>query len=127
MEKVNAVLTQLASAFDTINAPKSKISKHSLMQDKINKYTKNDSIEISHSSESSSPFKIVRPWNYSDYKYRVMTFSKTANWFAKPSIISPLVCARFGWVNHSADLLYCHVCSKSIRHDGTLFLYPTIL
>ena len=124
MEKVDAALTQLASAFESTASKTTSSSKHSIMQEKINKYTAKDSDEIPRSSskELLSPFSIARPWNYTDYKYRVMTFSKTANWFSKPSIISPLICARFGWVNSAVDVLYCHACSKSIRHDGKSLL-----
>ena len=126
MDKVDAALTQLANAFET--KPKTtSSSKHSLMQEKINKYTAKDKDnEMANLSSSKDEFSFsttARPWSYTDYKYRVMTFSKTANWFCKPNAISPLVCARFGWVNNnSVDVLYCHSCSRSIRHDGKVSL-----
>merc|ERR1719440_1372214 len=42
--------------------------------------------------------KLVRPWNYSDFLERLSTFT-SMTWFAKPTLVSALECARCGWVN----------------------------
>jgi C3HC zinc finger-like len=56
-----------------------------------------------------SHHKSFRPWNKSDFLDRVQTFS-TSSWFAKPLCISPLQCARFGWVNVDFDMIECPAC-----------------
>jgi len=57
--------------------------------------------------------QVARPWSFDDYCRRVKTFS-LSTWFAKPSCVDPLECARFGWVNCSADMLECEVCKNRI-------------
>ncbi len=52
------------------------------------------------SSATPAPAAAVndcRPWDRDAYAQRVATFTVTG-WFGKPKSISPLVCARFGWI-----------------------------
>lgn len=41
-----------------------------------------------------------------------LTVAKIYNWFAKPLWLSPLVCARYGWINKEKDLLQCTSCKN---------------
>lgn len=52
---------------------------------------------------------------------------KSSTWFAKPSIISPLCCARYGWINISSDTLKCVSCNKEITHERGLAPTPNML
>eukprot|EP01104_Vermistella_antarctica_P009463 TRINITY_DN243_c1_g1_i1.p1 TRINITY_DN243_c1_g1~~TRINITY_DN243_c1_g1_i1.p1 ORF type:complete len:529 (+),score=88.65 TRINITY_DN243_c1_g1_i1:322-1908(+) len=54
-----------------------------------------------------------RPWDESDYHRRLSTF-RVWSWFAKPSQVGPLVCARQGWCNSGVNRLQCEVCRNSI-------------
>lgn len=47
------------------------------------------------------------------YLKRLATFRPTT-FFAKPELISPIVCARLGWINTSIDLLACETCQASL-------------
>ena len=58
----------------------------------------------------------VRPWCHEDFLARLRTFQLAAAWFAKPSTISALECARHGWCNNGIDELKCHSCGISIFH-----------
>ncbi len=60
---------------------------------------------------------IARPWSYEDFIERSLTFSKTMTWFAKPSLINPLICSLHGWTNKSVDTLHCIHCSKHLIHE----------
>ena len=42
---------------------------------------------------------------------RVHTF-KSSTWFAKPSWLSPIICACYGWVNVDVDVLHCVGCQS---------------
>ena len=42
---------------------------------------------------------------------RVHSF-KSSSWFAKPCWLSPIVCARYGWINIDIDLLHCVGCQS---------------
>ncbi|XP_072038261.1 zinc finger C3HC-type protein 1-like [Amphiura filiformis] len=57
-----------------------------------------------------------RPLSQDDFFHRVETF-KIFTWFAKPSRLSPLVCARYGWENIESDSLKCVSC-KEILYAG---------
>ena len=59
----------------------------------------------------------VRPWSREDYVSRLLSFKHSAAWFAKPTIISPLQCARHGWCNGSINQLHCISCSAKLLHD----------
>jgi hypothetical protein len=59
---------------------------------------------------------------YYYYYYRNITSLRTykpATWFAKPDIISPLECARHGWVNDGMDLIKCNVCGEKLSFKYT--------
>lgn len=59
--------------------------------------------------------KMIRPWNYSDFLERLSTFT-SMRWFAKPSSISALECARCGWTNEGTDMLACSFCKVQLWH-----------
>ena len=59
--------------------------------------------------------RLVRPWNYSDFLERLSSFT-SMSWFAKPSLISALECARCGWVNDGQDKLTCTFCKVQLWH-----------
>ncbi|CAM1328957.1 Uncharacterised protein PB.8751, partial [Pycnogonum litorale] len=55
--------------------------------------------------------------SWSDFSYRVSTFCKPNNifaWFMKPPELSPIQCARYGWILHSDDAIRCITCQKMI-------------
>ncbi|XP_048729305.2 protein starmaker-like [Ostrea edulis] len=52
-------------------------------------------------------------WNKDAFFQRVQTFSITT-WFGKPSELSPLQCAKYGWINSESDMLQCVVCRAVI-------------
>ncbi|KAK1279753.1 hypothetical protein QJS04_geneDACA002885 [Acorus gramineus] len=47
---------------------------------------------------------LCRPWERQDLMKRLATF-KSMTWFAKPKVISPVNCARRGWVNVEMDII----------------------
>mmetsp|Transcript_29253 Transcript_29253/g.57453 ORF Transcript_29253/g.57453 Transcript_29253/m.57453 type:complete len:392 (-) Transcript_29253:254-1429(-) len=53
------------------------------------------------------------PWDKTAFAARCKTFV-SSRWFAKPEAISPLQCARFGWVNTGVDQIGCPSCHKTI-------------
>ena len=59
--------------------------------------------------------KLVRPWNYSDFLERLSTFT-SMTWFAKPTLVSALECARCRWVNEGQDKLTCVFCQVQLWH-----------
>ncbi|GER38623.1 C3HC zinc finger-like [Striga asiatica] len=50
-----------------------------------------------------------RPWDRDDFFRRLSTF-KSTTWFAKPQVVSPLECARRGWINIDMDTIACASC-----------------
>jgi hypothetical protein len=62
-----------------------------------------------------------RPLNLTDYRNRLETFCGPW-WFNMPLGISPIQCARRGWVNIGQDTLECRCCSEQLvvtsRGDG---------
>ncbi|XP_051147816.1 uncharacterized protein LOC127262976 [Andrographis paniculata] len=54
-----------------------------------------------------------RPWDRNDLFRRLATF-KSMTWFAKPQVVSPLECARRGWVNIDADTISCTSCDARL-------------
>lgn len=65
----------------------------------------------------------ARPWSRDDFLARVSTFSP-ARWFAKPSLLSPLQCARFGWVNTGSNLVKCTQCNSTLAFADLSSLLP---
>lgn len=59
----------------------------------------------------------IRPWNYHDFLYRLASFSSVGKWFSKPDLISPIECARHGWINSDLNVLQCSHCLDSLTHD----------
>ena len=55
-----------------------------------------------------------RVWDRGDLFHRLASF-KAATWFCKPEAISPVECARRGWVNTAPDLLTCEVRRRATR------------
>lgn len=53
--------------------------------------------------------KRCRPWDKIDFDARINTFTRQL-WFAKPAVISPAVCASFGFINTQTDILQCPLC-----------------
>ncbi len=43
-----------------------------------------------------------------------LTPNQSAKWFAKPGFLSPLVCARYGWINVERDILQCVTCKAHV-------------
>jgi hypothetical protein len=54
-----------------------------------------------------------RPWSRRDFLSRVESYSPI-KWFSKSPALSPLVCARFGWICVGADSLQCVSCEASV-------------
>jgi hypothetical protein len=67
------------------------------------------------STSTASDLGKCRPWSRGDYFARVKTF-KPSYWFAPPSQLSPMVCARFGWVCVGTDALACRSCDRRITY-----------
>ncbi|CAA0818406.1 C3HC zinc finger-like [Striga hermonthica] len=61
-----------------------------------------------------------RPWDRDDFFRRLSTF-KSTTWFAKPQVVSPLECARRGWINIDMDTIACASCDARI-----LFSTPSV-
>lgn len=56
---------------------------------------------------------MAQPWNREQLVQRAATF-RVSWWFAKPVALSPLQCARFGWINCGPDLLRCECCEQRL-------------
>ena len=115
MERVDSALNKLSEAVNlTTNVNKyRRIS----LEEKVKLYSRED---------EPKDLIIVRPWSYDDYLLRLKLFVKTMNWFAKPSLISPLECCRYGWVNCGIDTLYCDSCHNTIKHEGKVYIHPKL-
>ena len=70
---------------------------------------------LNNNSEGKFDQKLVRPWNYSDFLDRLSSFT-SMTWFAKPTLISALECARCGWINDVQDKLTCRFCKVQLWH-----------
>ena len=56
-----------------------------------------------------------RPWSREDLIARATTY-EVSKWFLKDSLLSPLQCARFGWVREGpANSILCRWCKASIQ------------
>ncbi|KAL6842518.1 hypothetical protein ACP4OV_027362 [Aristida adscensionis] len=60
-----------------------------------------------------SPPPPCRPWDRADLMRRLGTF-KAMTWFAKPKVISPVNCARRGWINIEPDVITCEACGARL-------------
>ncbi|KAF0898565.1 hypothetical protein E2562_008152 [Oryza meyeriana var. granulata] len=60
-----------------------------------------------------SPPPPCRPWDRADLMRRLATF-KAMTWFAKPKVISPVNCARRGWINIEPDVITCEACEARL-------------
>ncbi|KAG9450071.1 hypothetical protein H6P81_010036 [Aristolochia fimbriata] len=56
---------------------------------------------------------ICRPWDRGDLMRRLSMF-KSMTWFAKPKVVSPVNCARRGWVNVDIDTISCEACGARL-------------
>ncbi|XP_073144273.1 uncharacterized protein [Henckelia pumila] len=65
---------------------------------------------ISAGSDQASP---CRPWDRDDLFQRLLTF-KSMTWFAKPQVVSPVNCARRGWINVDIDTIACKSCGTRL-------------
>ncbi|GAB4813057.1 hypothetical protein N2152v2_000103 [Parachlorella kessleri] len=54
-----------------------------------------------------------RLWDRGDLFRRLQTY-KPATWFCKPDTISPVECARRGWLNTGPDMLSCEFCKAKV-------------
>lgn len=54
-----------------------------------------------------------RPWDRSDLMRRLATF-KAMSWFGKPKAVSPVNCARRGWINVEMDVICCEACGARL-------------
>ncbi|KAK6148672.1 hypothetical protein DH2020_019584 [Rehmannia glutinosa] len=64
-------------------------------------------------SATSAQAPLCRPWDRDDLFRRLSTF-KSMTWFAKPQVVSPLECARRGWVNVDMDTIACASCDARL-------------
>jgi hypothetical protein len=88
--------------------------------------TKMKTMELKYTEEAlnvnTAPGNVMlcRPWSYEDYVVRVLSFRNTSCWFAKPSCVSPMECALYGWSCNTScrDSLVCTACSVSLHHDS---------
>ncbi|KAL7099085.1 hypothetical protein ACP275_09G059700 [Erythranthe tilingii] len=68
---------------------------------------------VQESGISSAQGPLCRPWDRDDLLRRLSTF-KSMSWFAKPQVVSPLECARRGWVNVDMDTIACASCDSRL-------------
>eukprot|EP00927_Polykrikos_kofoidii_P067221 TRINITY_DN62734_c0_g1_i1.p1 TRINITY_DN62734_c0_g1~~TRINITY_DN62734_c0_g1_i1.p1 ORF type:complete len:384 (+),score=58.43 TRINITY_DN62734_c0_g1_i1:52-1203(+) len=59
-------------------------------------------------------FQRCRPQSLSDYTLRLRTFV-VPQWFNRPLAISPIKCARRGWINTAEDIVECRLCRSYIE------------
>jgi hypothetical protein len=57
-----------------------------------------------------------RPWSRADFMKRLESY-KVSTWFDKPEALSPVVCARWGWINEQTDQLHCTTCQARLIID----------
>ncbi|KZV21716.1 hypothetical protein F511_02874 [Dorcoceras hygrometricum] len=63
-----------------------------------------ESESSSSATAASSQASPCRPWDRNDLFQRLSTF-KSMTWFAKPQVVSPVNCARRGWINVDIDII----------------------
>lgn len=71
--------------------------------------------EVDEALDMAGKTTTCRPWSRQDFVERLQSYS-SGTWFAKPEIISPMVCARHGWLNVSMDTLRCVSCAQKVSH-----------
>lgn len=64
---------------------------------------------LSPSERNETQYTIGRPWDRGELYMRLQTF-KSMTWFAKPTSIGAVECARRGWENTGTDELTCETC-----------------
>lgn len=74
-------------------------------------------------TESTAIAWKCRPTNLGDHRRRLGTF-RTHWWFNKPVAVSPIECARHGWINVGPDTVKCECCGTdlSVERDGETWL-----
>ncbi|KAL6006914.1 hypothetical protein ACLOJK_032410 [Asimina triloba] len=63
-------------------------------------------------SQASRP-PLCRPWDRGDLMRRLATF-KSMTWFGRPKVVSPVNCARRGWINVEMDIIACEACGSRL-------------
>ncbi|KAG0456619.1 hypothetical protein HPP92_024407 [Vanilla planifolia] len=69
--------------------------------------------ETASSKRSLGTAPPCRPWDRGDLMRRLATF-KAMTWFGKPKVISPVSCARRGWINVEMDVIVCEACGARL-------------
>ncbi|EPS69993.1 hypothetical protein M569_04773, partial [Genlisea aurea] len=64
-------------------------------------------------SSKLSQAPTCKPWDRDDFFSRLSTF-KSISWFAKPQVLSPVECARRGWINSDIDTVVCSYCGARL-------------
>lgn len=64
-------------------------------------------------SAESAQAPRCRPWDRGDLLRRLATF-KSMTWFARPQVVSPVNCARRGWINVDIDTIACESCGARL-------------
>lgn len=62
---------------------------------------------------NSSPLLVCAARDRDSFIERVRSF-RSSSWFAKPHWLSPVICARYGWINIDIDLLRCVGCQSML-------------
>ncbi|ONK67072.1 uncharacterized protein A4U43_C06F15370 [Asparagus officinalis] len=102
LESIMSKLSQSAS-------PRAK--KPSTPSDGIGRKEEETGLRIPRSTMGSAPQ--CRPWDRGDLIRRLATF-KAMTWFGKPKAISPVNCARRGWINVEMDVICCEACEARL-------------
>ncbi|CAB4400418.1 uncharacterized protein OCT59_011004 [Rhizophagus irregularis] len=71
-------------------------------------------IKLAPNDESTSPDKtkiLYNPIDKNDFMRRLATFMDST-WFVKPDLLSPVECAKYGWINIGEDWLKCEYCGE---------------
>lgn len=114
--EINRILDIYNNNFSYLENEKKIKKKKLLINDLILKYiysnTSTTSININNNSILT----------YENYLNRLYTFHSNS-WFAKPNIISPLICSKFGYVNSNKNVIKCEFCNNSIEHNGKYLLF----
>lgn len=116
---------ELADAAADKSAALSASRKRSRIDALVDKYS-GDAVDADEDAGAEqNPLARYRPWSAADHFARVQTF-RLATWYGKPSTISPLQCARFGWCNDGVDKLVCRCCNASLVAPSFACLAPDV-